>query len=86
MRFNDRPDPIVLLRKAEAVLNGTAPAQGLQKVPTPCRSVCTMNRRSGWCEGCYRTLQEITDWTTLSDDQKRQVWKQIALRVQGPNP
>jgi predicted Fe-S protein YdhL (DUF1289 family) len=45
-----------------------------------------MNRRSGWCEGCYRTLQEITDWTTLSDDQKRQVWKQIALRVQGLRP
>jgi predicted Fe-S protein YdhL (DUF1289 family) len=86
MRFNDRPDPTALLRKAEAVRNGTAPAQGLQKVPTPCRSVCTMNRRSGWCEGCYRTLQEITDWTTLGDDQKRQVWRLIAQRVKGPHP
>ena len=29
----------------------------------------------GWCEGCFRTLDEIADWGMCSDAQKRAVWK-----------
>ena len=28
-------------------------------VPSPCISVCRMDERTGWCEGCLRTLAEI---------------------------
>ena len=33
------------------------PVEG--SVPSPCINVCKMNERSGLCEGCLRTLDEI---------------------------
>ena len=43
-------------------------------VPSPCNSVCKMDARTGWCEGCARTLDEIAAWSTMSDAQKHAVW------------
>ena len=43
-------------------------------VPSPCTSVCRMDARTGWCEGCMRTLDEIAAWSTMSDTEKRAVW------------
>jgi predicted Fe-S protein YdhL (DUF1289 family) len=49
-------------------------------VPSPCLSVCRIDPGTGWCAGCMRSLDEITDWRDLSDDEKRQVWKQLPQR------
>lgn len=46
----------------------------VESVPSPCTSVCRMSERSGLCEGCARTIDEIAAWSTLSDDDKRAVW------------
>lgn len=52
-------------------------------VPSPCVSVCTMNARTGLCEGCQRTIDEIAHWGLYDDDEKRAVWEQLAERRQG---
>ncbi|MFN3415078.1 MAG: DUF1289 domain-containing protein [Caldimonas sp.] len=52
------------------------------RVPSPCVSVCRMNATTGWCEGCHRTLEEIAAWSTMSDRDKRAVWKQLPARRQ----
>jgi predicted Fe-S protein YdhL (DUF1289 family) len=31
---------------------------------SPCISVCNIGPR-GWCNGCYRTLEEIAGWIRL---------------------
>ncbi len=49
-------------------------------VPSPCISVCRMDARSGWCEGCLRTIDEIAAWSTLSDEAKRAVWRVLPQR------
>lgn len=49
-------------------------------VPSPCTNVCRMDTRTGWCEGCMRTLDEIVAWATLSDAAKLEVWDQLAPR------
>jgi predicted Fe-S protein YdhL (DUF1289 family) len=41
-----------------------------------------MNAATGWCEGCHRTLEEIAAWSTMSDGDKRAVWKQLPARRQ----
>lgn len=41
-----------------------------------------MNATTGWCEGCHRTLEEIAAWSTMSDRDKRAVWKQLPARRQ----
>jgi len=50
-------------------------------VPSPCISVCRMDPRTEWCEGCYRTLEEIAAWSTMEDEEKRAVWQTIAERA-----
>ncbi len=56
----------------------------LDNVPSPCLSVCQMNPATKWCEGCFRTLDEIAAWSGLPDDEKRRVWQTIAIRLQHP--
>lgn len=53
----------------------TAPA-----VTSPCISVCRMDEASGWCEGCLRTIDEITVWSLLDDAEKRAVWLELGQR------
>jgi predicted Fe-S protein YdhL (DUF1289 family) len=49
-------------------------------IPSPCTSVCRMDERSGHCEGCLRTIDEIAAWSTMSDMAKRGVWKLLGTR------
>ena len=51
-------------------------------VPSPCTSVCRVNAQTELCEGCYRTLDEITAWSRMEDEAKRDVWKAIGERIQ----
>lgn len=46
-------------------------------VASPCINICRMDPRTGWCEGCQRTLDEIAAWSTLDDDDKLAVWRLI---------
>ena len=46
-----------------------------------------VNERSGWCEGCLRTIDEIVQWSSLDDAAKRRVWRLLEQRrevVDGP--
>jgi predicted Fe-S protein YdhL (DUF1289 family) len=51
-----------------------------QPVPSPCINVCRMDEATGWCVGCLRTLDEIALWSALDEDDKRQVWHDLAQR------
>lgn len=51
------------------------------QAPSPCISVCRMNAGTGFCEGCLRTLGEITAWSRSSPAAKREVWAAIAQRA-----
>jgi uncharacterized protein len=49
-------------------------------VSSPCISVCRMSPYSGFCVGCWRTLDEIAAWGQASDEAKRAVLAQIEAR------
>ena len=42
-------------------------------VASPCISVCEMDATTGYCRGCFRTLDEIAGWIAFSDVEKRAV-------------
>jgi len=42
-----------------------------------------MNATNGYCEGCWRTIDEIAQWSALSDVEKRAVWVEIERRRAG---
>jgi len=49
-------------------------------VPSPCISICRMDATTGWCEGCFRTLDEIVAWGRASDADKLAIWQHIEAR------
>ena len=50
-------------------------------VRSPCTNVCRIDRRSGWCDGCRRTVDEIMAWPTASDAEQRAILSRLPGRV-----
>ena len=50
-------------------------------VLTPCIKVCAVDGASGLCLGCLRTLQEIAEWSRLSDDRRAEITTELPSRV-----
>ena len=40
-------------------------------VKSPCIAVCKIDYESGYCIGCNRTIEEITNWGSFNDSQKK---------------
>ena len=53
---------------------------GKHGVASPCISVCVMDEKTGWCTGCFRTIDEIAVWGMLEDDDKRAVLAELPGR------
>ncbi|MCB0807300.1 MAG: DUF1289 domain-containing protein [Bacteroidales bacterium] len=49
------------------------------KVQSPCVQVCKYDKE-GICLGCYRSMEEITQWIFMSDEKKQQVLQRIEER------
>ena len=49
-------------------------------IPSPCTNVCRMSPDTGWCEGCPRTIDEITRWSRTTDDDRRDILAAVATR------
>ncbi|MGB7816164.1 MAG: DUF1289 domain-containing protein [Methylotenera sp.] len=43
------------------------------EIQSPCIGVCSMNDATGFCHGCYRTIEEIQQWWDLDNQQKQEV-------------
>ncbi len=50
-------------------------------IASPCISVCTVDKDSGMCIGCLRTLKEIGAWRAMTLDEKRAVVDACADRA-----
>lgn len=49
---------------------------------SPCIRVCVMDGDKRYCLGCWRTLDEITRWGTMSEAEQAQVMASLAKRKQ----
>ena len=50
-------------------------------IPSPCVDICALDKRD-ICIGCQRTGEEISRWGIMSNEEKTQVLRKIALREQ----
>ncbi len=55
-------------------------SQAASTVDSPCNSVCRMDDATGLCEGCLRSIDEITVWSLLDDTEKRALLQTLAAR------
>jgi predicted Fe-S protein YdhL (DUF1289 family) len=51
-----------------------------QAIQSPCIGVCAMSESTGFCEGCYRTIEEIRQWWDMAPDQKSQLLTELEQR------
>jgi hypothetical protein len=54
--------------------------------PSPCTLVCTIDRPSGLCLGCQRTLSEIAGWSQASVAQKHAILARVDARRAAATP
>ena len=47
---------------------------------SPCVKVCVMDPERDLCRGCYRTLDEIARWGTMSDAERQGVMNLLSAR------
>lgn len=63
---------------------------------SPCTNVCRIDADSGWCLGCWRTLDEIARWSTAgpgdraailaSLPDRRERWSRLHPAARPPGP
>jgi hypothetical protein len=41
-----------------------------EEVQSPCIGVCSIDEASGYCQGCYRTVDEIKGWWDMSSPEQ----------------
>jgi len=51
------------------------------EVESPCVKVCVIHPEARICTGCLRTIQEITDWSRMTSEARREVIAGLPLRA-----
>jgi predicted Fe-S protein YdhL (DUF1289 family) len=49
-------------------------------ISSPCVRICVVDRKSGLCTGCGRTVKEIGGWLSMSEEQRRAIMAELPAR------
>lgn len=55
-------------------------------IPSPCINVCAMDATTGYCAGCFRTLDEIATWSAIDDGRRLAILAAVARRREDHDP
>jgi uncharacterized protein len=54
---------------------------GIEDIVSPCIGVCAINDSNGFCQGCYRTVEEIREWWNMTDEDREKVMGALDQRL-----
>jgi predicted Fe-S protein YdhL (DUF1289 family) len=54
----------------------------MSDVPSPCIGICSIDLDTDLCNGCFRTMDEISNWFDASVQEKQKILESIAARKQ----
>jgi predicted Fe-S protein YdhL (DUF1289 family) len=54
---------------------------GIEDIVSPCIGVCAINDSNGFCQGCYRTVEEIREWWNMTDEERDKVMGTLDQRL-----
>jgi len=52
----------------------------MEKIESPCISVCKMNPAHQFCRGCWRTTEEIENWEAYDKEKRLEIIRQLHSR------
>lgn len=58
-----------------------APVWTRAEVQSPCIRVCVVHPEARICTGCLRSIDEITRWSKMSDDQRSTIMDELPGRA-----
>jgi predicted Fe-S protein YdhL (DUF1289 family) len=56
------------------------------EIESPCVKVCVVDPATNLCLGCFRTLDEIAAWSSMSPETRRQVMAELPARRAARRP
>jgi hypothetical protein len=51
---------------------------------SPCINVCVIDKETGQCEGCHRTIHEIARWSSMTPAERRSIMNELPARKLEP--
>ena len=51
------------------------------EIQSPCIKICVIHPSERLCTGCHRTMEEISSWSRLSSEQRKQIIKELPNRA-----
>jgi predicted Fe-S protein YdhL (DUF1289 family) len=52
----------------------------MEFMETPCVDICQIDRQTRLCRGCARSIEEITMWASLTDEERRRIMSELDAR------
>lgn len=52
-----------------------------QEVESPCIKICVIHPEARLCTGCWRSIDEITAWSRMSPEARREVMDALPARA-----
>ena len=49
-------------------------------IVSPCISICKLNKSTGFCDGCFRTINEISQWPSMTDLERMSLLETLRQR------
>ena len=50
------------------------------KIESPCVKICVVHPDARICVGCLRTLEEISDWSRMTPEERRTIMSGLSAR------
>ncbi len=51
------------------------------EIQSPCINICVVHPEARICTGCYRSIDEITSWSKMSNDERADVMADLPGRA-----
>jgi hypothetical protein len=51
-----------------------------EEIQSPCIGVCSIDEASGYCYGCYRTIEEIKGWWDMGQSEQKTLLSALDAR------
>ncbi len=50
------------------------------EVDSPCVNICIVHPQANICTGCFRTIDEISSWSNMSETERKGIIKELPKR------
>ena len=62
-------------------MNRAAPVWSRDEVQSPCTRVCVVHPEARLCTGCLRSIDEITRWSRMTNQERAEITEALPARA-----